>query len=152
MRRAVLLRSVQRVLGDGITVKDAAFAWSRHRWITPFGTLVFGAIVFLAPIGGIDDWPTRLVLGLAGVGVAVMATTNYRVVADTDAGMYLLKGSRIRQVAIAGGDRVDEHAELKPVGGTMIATDWKVGEHVFTVPRSSEQAMQRMAVGRASPF
>ena len=148
MRRAVLLRSVQRVLGENVTVRDAAYAWSRHRWVVPFGAVVFAAIAFLAPVAGIEDWPTRIVLGLAGVGVAVMATTDYRVVAETDRGIRVLKASRIRQVAIADGEGVPEGVVIEPLGGTIIAADWQVGPHRYTVPRSSEQAMERMAAGR----
>lgn len=151
MRRAVLLRSVQRVLGDADKVRDAAYAWNRHRWIAIYSTAVFAAIVLLAPIGGIEQWPTRIVLGLAAVGVAVMATTEYHVVAETDTSLYVLKASRIRQVAIEVDERVETDAAFEPVGGTIIATDWQVGNHVYTVPKSSEQAMQRMAVGRSSP-
>ncbi|MGB8359932.1 MAG: hypothetical protein WCE80_00865 [Acidimicrobiia bacterium] len=147
MRRAVLLRSVQRILGEDVTVRDAAYAWSRHRWVAPFGAAVFAAIVFLAPVADIEDWPTRIVLGLAGVGVAVMATTDYRVVAETDRGIRVLKASRIRQVAIADGEGVPQGAVMEPIGGTIIAADWQVGSHRYTVPRSSEQAMERMAAG-----
>lgn len=149
MRRAVLLRSVQRVLGGEVVVRDAAYVWSRHRWMTPFATVVFAGILFVAPVAGIDDWPTRIVLGLAGVGVAVMATTDYRIVAETEEGLFVLKASRIRQVAIADGERLSSDAVLEPVGGTIIAADWQVGGHRYTVPRSSQQAMERMAQGRS---
>ena len=147
MRRAVLLRSVQRVLGENVNVRDAAYAWSRHRWVVPFGVAVFAAIALLAPVAGIEDWPTRIVLGLAGVGVAVMATTDYWVVAETDMGIRVLKASRIRQVAVADGEAVPRGSVMEPVGGTIIAADWQVGSHRYTVPRSSEQAMERMAAG-----
>ncbi len=150
MRRAVLLRSVQRVLGDDSEVRDAAYVWSRHRWITPFATLVFVAIVLLAPVAGVEEWPTRLVIGLAGLGVAFLATTDYRVVAETDTGIVVLKASRIRQVATEFGESLARDADLRPVGGTVLATDWLVGDHRYTVPRSSEQAMERMAEGRPS--
>jgi len=128
-------------------VRDAAYAWSRHRWVVPFGAGVFVVIAFFAPVAGINDWPTRIVLGLAGVGVAVMATTDYWVVAETERGIRVLKASRIRQVAIADGEAVPEGAVMEPVGGTIIAADWQVGSHRYTIPRSSEQAMERMAAG-----
>jgi hypothetical protein len=149
MRRAVLLRSVQRVLGDPSEVRDAAYVWSRHRWIVPFSTVVFAVIVLAAPVAGIHNWPTRLVFGLAGVGVAFIATTDYRVVAETRSGIVVLKASRIRQVAVAFEENLKSDTQLQPVGGTILATDWQVGRHIFTVPRSSEQAMERMAEGRS---
>lgn len=151
MRRAVLLRSVQRVLGDHVAVRDAAYVWSRHRWIVPFATVVFAIIALAAPIAGIENWPTRVVLGLAGVGVAFMATTDYRVVAETSSGLVVLRASRIRQVAIAPEENLAPDTVLEPVGGTILATDWQVGQHVFTVPRGSQQAMERMAESRPHP-
>lgn len=150
MRRAVLLRSVQRVLGEQVDVRDAAYVWSRHRWIVPFATVIFVVIAIAAPVAGIDNWPTRIVLGMAGVGVAFMATTNYRVVAETRSGIVVLKASRIRQVAVALEENLKRDTLLQPVGGTILATDWQVGRHIFTVPRSSEQAMERMAEGRSA--
>lgn len=150
MRRTVLLESVEKVLGHDVDVRDAAYVWKRHRWITYYSAGVFGAIALTAPVGGIEDWPTRIVLGLAGVSVAVMATTKYSVVAETNKGLQVLKASRIRQVAIEKEHLVEFEATFAPVGGNIIATDWQVGDRVFTVPRSSEQAMQRMASGRSS--
>jgi len=148
MRRAVLLRSVQRVLGDGAGVRDAAYVWTRHRWSIPFAAMVFAGIALVAPIADIEDWPTRIVLGLAGVAVAVNASTTYRVLAETDDGIVLLKASRIRQVATGVEQKLPANTDLKPVGGTIIATDWLVGNQEYTAPRSSEQAMQRMAASR----
>lgn len=148
MRRAVLLRSVLGVLGEHVAVRDAAYMWNRHRWLIPYATVVLAALVWLAPLAGVDDWPTRIVIGLAGMGVAVNASSNYRVLAETDEGMFLLRASRIRQVATGGAERLASNASLEPVGGTLLATDWRVGENVYTVARSSEQAMERMAGGR----
>lgn len=150
MRRAVLLRSVQQVLGEVVTVRDAAYVWSRHRWLVPFVTVVFAAIVLLAPVAGLQDWPTRIVLGLAGVAVGVMSTTDYRVLAETDSGMVILKASRIRQVAIELLERLASDVVLEPLGGTFLTTDWQVGDHRYTAPPSSDQAMQRMAARRGS--
>lgn len=150
MRRAFLFRSINRVLGEQVQVRDAAYMWTRHRWTVPFAVTVFAAIALLAPIAGIDEWPTRTVLGLAGVGVAITASTDYRVVAQVDDGLVLLNASKIRQVATGFVQHLPPDAELVPVGGTVIATDWQVGEHRYTVPRSSEQAMNRMAAARSN--
>lgn len=144
MRRAILLRSVREVLGDGPTVRDAAYVWSRHRWVVPFGATVLAGIVFSAPLAGIDDWPTRVVIGLAGVGLAVTASTTYRVVAQTDTGIVLCRASRIRQVATGVEKRLGS-VEMRPIGGTLLAADWQVGSDLVTVPRSSQDAMARMA-------
>lgn len=150
MRRAVLLRSVRGVLSEHAAVREAAYMWNRHRWVIPYAMVVFAALVWLAPIAGVDDWPTRTVIGLAGMAVAVNASSNYRVLAETDEGMFVLRASRIRQVAIGRLAELPFDIELEPVGGTLLATDWRVGETVYTVARSSEQAMERMAGGRST--
>lgn len=150
MRRAVLLRSVRGVLGEHVPVRDAAYMWNRHRWFFPYAAVVLAVLVWLAPIAGVDDWPTRIVIGLAGAAIAVNASSSYRVLAETDEGTFLLRASRIRQVATGEPERLSSNASLEPVGGTLLATDWRVGEDVYTVARSSEQAMERMA-GRRSP-
>lgn len=122
--------------------------WFRHRWVGWFASAVFVGLVWLAPLAGIEDWPTRVVIGLAGLGVAVNASSNYRVLAETDQGMFVLAASRIRQVATGSPERLPAGAQLQPVGGTLLASDWRVGSNVFTVARSSQQAMERMAAGR----
>lgn len=150
MRRAVLLKSVQRVMGPHVQVLDAAYVWNRHHWVTPFSLIVLAGIIFLAPVAGIDSWPTRIVLGLAGVGVAVMATTTYHVLALTDRGMVLLDASRIRQIATAHDRDLDPTVSLELLSGTVINSDWKVGDRTYTVPLSSQKAMERMAMARFS--
>lgn len=147
MRRDVLLRSVARLLADGADVTDAAYMWRRHRWVVPFTAATFAAVVLLAENVGWTDWPTRIALGFAASAVAVAASTDYRVLAETASGPVLCKASRIRQAALSVLERVDADAPIEPVGGTVIATDWRVGDEIYTVPRSSEQAMQRIAAG-----
>jgi hypothetical protein len=135
-------------VGAGTVVRDAAYMWTRHRWMVPYGGTVFAAVVLFAPIGGMEDWPTRIAIGAAAAGVAVTATTEYRVVAQTDDGVLLLKASKIRQVATELQEELPPDAAMEAVGGTMLAADWQVGAHRYTVSRSSEQAMNRMATAR----
>lgn len=124
--------------------------WNRHRWFMAYAMVVLAALVWLAPIAGIEDWATRIVIGLAGSAIAVNASSSYRVLADTDEGLFLLRASRIRQVAVGESEKLPSNTILEPVGGTMLATDWRVGDGVYTVARSSEQAMERMAGGRST--
>ena len=145
MRRKVLLQSVERLLGGEGTVRDAAYVWTRHHWSTWFGGISFLGLVLAAPIGGIEDWPTRIVLGLAGVAVATLATTDYRVVADTADGLAIFRASRIRQVATQLENRLGTAVSVELEGGTIIYSDWRVGKHLYTVPRSSQSAMERIA-------
>lgn len=145
MRRVFLLNSVARVLGEGTVVRDAAYVWARHRWVVAYASAVWAVVVLTAPVFGVEDWPTRIVIGLGVMAVAINATTEYRILALTDEGLQLLKASRIRQVAVAPIRRLTADTELERVGGTMLASEWLIGDIRYTVPRSSELPMERMA-------
>ncbi len=150
MRKATLLKSVRRLLGSGEEVHDAAFMWQRHRLMAPFAAVAFVALAFVATGVGWDEWPTRLAIGAAGAAVAVAATTEYRIVAATSTGLKLFRSSRIRQYAVEMIETLPGDADVIPVGGTWLVADWQVGDRVYTVPKSSEQAINRIASGRPS--
>lgn len=145
MRRALLLQSVARRLGADVEVVEAAYVWSRHRRMIPFAVVAFVGIASVAGWAGAEDWPTRIVLGAAGVAVAITATTDYKVLAETSDSLVLLQASRIRQVATALIRELPANAVVRQVGGTIIAADWEIDGAVYTVPRSSEQAITHMA-------
>lgn len=110
--------------------------------------LFAAAVVFLASEwAGFTELSTRVALGFAAGAVAVNATTDYRVVAKTSKGLVLLRGSRVRQHAVSVISRLPNNTRIEPVGGTVLATDWAVGEAVFTVPKSHERALERIAHG-----
>ncbi|NND04520.1 MAG: hypothetical protein HKN91_17225 [Acidimicrobiia bacterium] len=149
MRYAFLLNSVRKVLGDEATIHDAVYMWTRHKWVWPFGSAVFAGALLFAPVFGIDDWPTRTVIGAALAAVAIMAATEYRVLAQVDSGLTLLDASKIRQVATGLKEQLPRDVELSPAGGSMLASDWQVGQVRYTVPRSSENAMTRIVASRS---
>ncbi|MDH5373652.1 MAG: hypothetical protein OEX97_11985 [Acidimicrobiia bacterium] len=134
-----------RFLDEGIHVVEAVYMWKRHRLMFPFSIVTFIGMVVVAEWAGWDEWATRIVIGLAAVAVAVAASTDYKVVALTSDGLFLLQASRIRQVATRMLEELPRDLMLEPVGGTILATDWKVAGSVYTVPKSSEQAMSRIA-------
>ena len=148
MRKANLFRSVMRFLDDDVRVVEAVYMWRRHRLMFPFGIVSFLGMVVVAEWAGWDEWSTRIVIGLAAVAVAVAASTDYKVVAQTTDGLFLLQASRIRQAATRMLERLPSDVTIEPVGGTILAADWAVAGLVYTVPRSSEQAISRIA-GRA---
>ncbi|HSR43830.1 MAG TPA: hypothetical protein VLT15_01200 [Acidimicrobiia bacterium] len=150
MRKANLLRSIARFLDDGTYVIDAAYMWRRHRLMLPFGIASFVGMVIVAEWVGWEDWATRVVIGLAGAALAVAASTDYKVVALTSTGVILLQASRIRQAATRMIEKLPADVAIEPVGGTVLAADWEIAGSVYTVPRSSEQAINRIA-GRAGP-
>ena len=145
MRKANLFRSIARLLDDGTQVVEAVYMWRRHRLMFPFGIVSFLGMVVVAEWAGWDEWATRIIIGLAAVAVAVAASTDYKVVAQTTDGLFLLQASRIRQVATRMLEKLPSDVAIEPVGGTVLAADWEVGGSVYTVPRSSEQAISRIA-------
>ena len=145
MRKAVLFRSVAQVLGNDEPVVEAVYMWSRHRYMLPYAAIGFLALFWVAELAGFDELAGQVAIGFGGVAVAVAATTDYRVLAETTGGMYLLRASRIRQVALELIERLSDGVTIEQVGGTVLATDWQVGENRYTVTRSGESSMGRMA-------
>ena len=148
VRKAYLLRSIARFLDDGSYLVEAAYMWKRHRLMLPFAIASFAGMVIVAEGAGWDDLPTRIVIGLAGAALAVAASTDYRVVALTSTGVILLQASRIRQAATGILEELPADVSIEPAGGTVLATDWEIGGSIYTVPKSSERAINRIA-GRA---
>ena len=85
----------------------------------PFGAAAFVGMVLVADWAGTNDWPTRIVLARQAVAVAVAATTDYKVLAQTSSGMVLLRASRIRQVATGMIELSAAGSQLVQVGGTI---------------------------------
>jgi len=144
VRHEILLRSVQPFLRRGETLMDAGYMWTRHRYAYPYMIAVFVVVVGLAAVFGFDTWLARVALGAAAAAMATTATTDYWVLVQTDSRMFLCRASTFRQVAKEFARNV-EHPVIEPVGGTMLATDWSVDGVVYTVAKSSEQAVQSMA-------
>lgn len=119
--------------------------WSRHRWMVPYAFVAGAAVYAASTWAGFTETSTRVVLAFAAGAIAVNATTDYRVLALTSHGLVLLRGSRIRQTAVSRLDRLSSTIEIRAVGGTVLATDWQVGDDVYTVPKSSEQAIERIS-------
>lgn len=121
--------------------------WSRHRWMIPYAIVAAAAVFLTSEWAGFSELSTRTALAFAAGAIAVNATTDYRVVAKTGKGLVLLRGSRVRQHAVAVISRLPKNTKIEPVGGTVLASDWAVGESVFTVPKSHERALERIAHG-----
>ena len=121
--------------------------WSRHRWMIPYAIVAAAAVFLTSEWAGFTEVSTRIALAFAAGAIAVNATTDYRVVARTTKGLVLLRGSRVRQHAVAVISRLPKNTKIEPVGGTVLASDWAVGESVFTVPKSHERALERIAQG-----
>lgn len=139
------MQSVERLLSAGNGVSDAAYVWIRHRHMVPYTVVSFLAVLLGAALAGVEAWSTRIGLGVAAAAVAVTASTKYRVVAKTSKGVTLLRASRIRQHALEVIETTAPPVEIVPVADTLLATEWRVASIVYTVPKSSEAAIRRIA-------
>lgn len=148
MRRAVLRRSVMNLLPPGESVGEAAFMWARHRAGYAIALGAWAAFTVLAIAAGFEEWPTRLVIGLAGGAVTLTAMTDYRVLASTTNGLVLLDAGRVRQVARRLRRRLPPDASIRLVRDTLITTDWEVDGVEYTVPKGSQRAMETIAAQR----
>ena len=114
--------------------------------MVPYAGAAGTAVFLLAGGFGFGDLATRVAVGVAASAVAVNATSEYRILARTTEGLVLCRASRIRQYAVGISERLPQSTSLEPVGGTVLATDWQVGEiGTFTVPKSSERAIGAIA-------
>ncbi len=134
MRDQVLLRSVRKCLG--VEVHVAVFMWRTGSFTAPFATAAALGCALLAALVGFE-WPTGVVaIGLVGGAVAWSAGTEYRVLAEgPDGELRLLRGSRIRQTAIAVLDDSIDRDSVRPVTVNAITTQWRVGRHDYTMRR-----------------
>lgn len=145
IRQTVLLRSVQRLLPAGESVKTAVMMTSRHRWFLPYA-IGSGLMLFVvASVSGIESSVNRVVLALCGAAIAGMATTNYSVLAETSDGLVLLRSSRVRQFAKSLDRRLDNNTELTMVGSTVVTSDWRVDGVIYTLTKRWEAAMRELA-------
>lgn len=145
MRRRVLIESVRRRLRAGEHLQEVAYMWHRHRWTLPFALSAGAGLCLVAFVSGFDSAGSLVAVGLAASAVAAMATTEYRVLAATTSGLVLLRASRIRQVAVEVLERLPASTDVRLVGNNLVLTDWMVGDRRYTVPKSSESAMNRIA-------
>ncbi|MEE9416578.1 MAG: hypothetical protein V3V01_14935 [Acidimicrobiales bacterium] len=144
MRRRTLLRSVQRLLGPGEELIDAAFMWRRHRLMFPYALLAFVATALVAALAGWDDWASRVAIAAAGTAIAVTASSEYRVLVLSTDGLALCRSMRVRQFATKLLKRLPGDTLIEPVGGTMLATDWKIGAATFSVAKNSEKSIEHI--------
>ena len=151
MRRNVLLRSVQRLLGPDEQLIEVALLWVRRPWSYLYGIVALAALLLVAIAVGFEQWTSRAAIAFAAAAIAVAATTDYRVLALTTEGLVLCRAGRVRQVARTIIDRPSRSIEMKPVGGTMITADWKIGTVEYTVTKSSQHAIERIRAARSAP-
>lgn len=141
MRDRVLHNSVRALLPDTDRIVHLVHMWSRHRLMLPYAAIAFAGMVLLAFAVGVDQWSGRIGLGLAGAATAAMATTEYRVLAQTTAGLVLLRSSRVRQKAVAVIETLPPSTAIAPVTSNLVITDWSVGDAIYSVMKRHQAAM-----------
>lgn len=141
MRRALLIRSAQELVGSGGVVSNAVYMWRRHDLWLVF-TIATAVAVLL--VGQLFDFEAANLAALAFLLaiLAAGASTRYFVLAKTEQTIFLMTGSPIRRVArqVVKDDLTVSH--ITSAGNTLLATDWTVDGQVYTVPKSCEQDMQ----------
>ncbi|MEM9033671.1 MAG: hypothetical protein AAGA99_01320 [Actinomycetota bacterium] len=149
MRNQILAASVARLLPRGSELTEVAVMWQRHRYMFPFGA--FAALIVGSGAGLVGfSLSSSVGLAAAAAAVAATATTEYRVLAWTTDRLHLLRGSRFRRAAVEYLEALPDRTPVELVGNQFVITEWRVGDHRFTVPKSSESAMTRIATGRAA--
>jgi len=145
VRQKMLYRSVQRLVDSDEQVEHLVYLWSRHRLMVPYSVFA-GLVVFIvAWVAGIEQWGGRIACGLGGAAVGAAATSDYRVLVQTNASLVLMKASRFRQVATGVHTRLDSDTVIEPIGTTLVMTEWIVGERQYSVMKRFQQAMVAIA-------
>lgn len=143
MRRALLIKSVQELLGADYEVANAVYMWYRTRLWLPFVVVTAAAAFAIGWFLGFG-LANAVVVATGVAAVASASSTRYFVLARADDTIALLTGSPIRRVAraVVRTDLTTKH--ISPSGNTLLASDWAVDEKTYTVPKSCEQDMQRI--------
>lgn len=141
MRQKVLYKSVVKLLPEGETIDQLVYMMGRHRWSLPFAAGASALLFVVAWISGIEQAGGRVAIGLAGGAIAAMATTEYRVLVQTDEGLVLFAAGRLRQKATRMIGRLKPGTPIELIGTNLVVTEWLVGDRQFTVMRRFQQAM-----------
>lgn len=141
MRRALLIKSAQDLVGDDVEVVNAVYMWHRTRSWLPF-VLITAAVTFgLGLLFGFGV-PNAVIIATALGAVASGASTRYFVLVRGGDTIALLTGSSVRRVARSLVRSDLTAANIKSSSNTLLATDWSIDEKIYTVPKSCEQDMQ----------
>jgi len=145
MRKRRLAATVHRFLSPGARVVAIAFMWRVHRAALPFG---IGAAALTAAAGvlaGFDTASSVVAVSLAGVALAVVSSTDYRVLAMTDSQLVFMRGSRFREAATGIIDVLPLHVEIEIMSTNLVAGEWRIDQQRFMVAKRHQAAMRTIA-------
>lgn len=103
-------------------------------------------VLFLVALfAGVESIGSQIAIGLAGVAVAGMATTDQRILASTDTDLVMMQSSRVRQSARSVIERLPLDTPIKVVSDNLVISDWDVGGQRFSMMKRSQRAMTAIA-------
>jgi hypothetical protein len=110
----------------------------------PFGIASFVVLAVVGVLSGLEGVILPAAVGAAGASVAVTATTSHTIVVLTNRELVLLRGSRIRAVATGPLKRLPDSTLVQRTGGSMIVSDWQIGESSYSASKAHEQQLTAM--------
>lgn len=150
MRQKVLYRSVRRLLREDEQIEHLVYLWSRHRWMVPYCVAAGVALFLVAWFSGIEQLGGRLAIGLGGIAVAALASSDYRVLVQSSSArgprqLTMLRASRFRQVAKGVIGQLAPDVKIAIVGTTLVMTEWMIDGRQYSVMRRFQSAMTAIA-------
>lgn len=146
VRQNILIRSVATLLDDGEQVRHVVVMFTRHRWFLPYSVLAGLGVFAVASATGIAGFGNRIVIGVCGMAIAGMATTNYWVLAETATDLVLCRSSRVRQYAKSIKIRLPTSTPLEMVGSTVVTSDWRIDGIMYTLTKRWEATMRQLSM------
>lgn len=128
-------------LGPGETVRNVVQMWRRHHLALPFIAGAFVVLFCVALLAGVEQLSSQFAIGLAGVAVAGMATTDQRILAQTDDGLVMLQSSRIRWHAKRVIERLPDTTPIEVLSDNLVISDWNVNGQRYSMMKRSQRAM-----------
>ena len=77
-----------------------------------------------------------------------MATTDQRILVQTDDELVMLRSSRIRQYARAVVGPVPDDASIEVVSDNLVISDWMIGDQRFSMMKRAQRSMTHIATNR----
>ncbi len=138
---------MRRLLRDDEDLLGVAAVWRRHRWFVPYTLLATLVVGLVAALSGFTAFGS-VGLGAAGGAIAATATTRQFVVAVTDRSLVLMRGGRVRQVAVEAMSRHPKRGTVESMGGNLLVSEWSIDERVYSSYARSDQVLHALAAGR----
>lgn len=141
MRRVLLIKSAQDLIGGDAEITNAVYMWHRTRlWLSYVVGTALVAFVCGWVLG--FGFANSVVIAACLAAVASAASTRYFVLARAGDTIALYTGSPIRRVARSLVRTDLTTSDISASGNTLLATDWSIDDKTYTVPKSCEQDMQ----------